>query len=44
MVCLVYAPKRLVTEEAMEALKGVLPTDRVVVVDDEVPGEVMKFG
>ena len=44
LVCLVYAPKRLVTEEAMEALKGVLPTDRVVVVDDEVPGEVMKFG
>ena len=40
MVCLVFAPKRRVTEEALEALRAVLPTARVVVVNDETPGEV----
>lgn len=43
MVCLVFAPKRRVTEEALEALRAVLPTARVVVVNDETPGEVMKW-
>lgn len=43
MVCLVFAPKRLVTEEALEALRAVLPTTQVVVVSDETPGEVMKW-
>lgn len=43
MVCLVFAPKRLVTEEALEALRAVLPATRVVVVSDETPGEVMKL-
>ena len=43
MVCLVFAPKRRVTEEALEVLRAVLPTARVVVVNDETPGEVMKW-
>lgn len=43
VVCLVFAPKRRVTEEALEALRAVLPTARVVVVSDETPGEVMKW-
>ena len=43
VVCLVFAPKRRVTEEALEALRAVLPTARVVVVNDETSGEVMKW-